>query len=108
MPAVYLIKEQLEALDYRMLGEMQPCIVITHANPDTNVAGTAHAAKRAIVKAHPANTGIAWVEFGSAAVEAECYPLNANESFSGPLTNTNQINCLFKVGGEKVTVAFSR
>lgn len=107
MPAVYLTKEQLEALDHRMLGSMQECIVITHANPDTNVAGASNEAKRAIVKAHPANTGITWVEFGAAAVEAQCYPLNKDESFSGPVTNTNKINCLFKVGGEKVTVAYS-
>jgi len=107
MPVVFLTEAHLQALDYRMLGSMQPSIVITHANPDTNVAGAAHACKRALIKAQPANTGIVWVNFGAAAVDLVGYPLNANESVSVPVTDTDEINCLFKVGGEKVTVVYS-
>jgi len=111
MPVVFLTKAQLAILTAiqsdMVIGSMQTCITITHANPDTNQAGASIVAKRACIKAHPANTGIVWVEFGAAAVDLECYPLNANESFSGPIANTDEINCLFKVGGEKVTVSFS-
>ena len=104
---VYLTAEQLAALDYRIIGTAQNCITITHASADTNVAGASHTCKRAIIKAHPANTGLAWVDFGTAAVDLACYPLNKDESVSVPVNNTDQINCLFKVGGEKVTVTYT-
>lgn len=107
MPVVFLTDEQLAALDYRILGTVQNCITITHASADTNQAGATHTAKRALIKAHPANTGITWVDFGQAAVDGACYPLNKDESVSVPVDDTDEINCLFKVGGEKVTVAYS-
>ena len=107
MPVVYLTDQQFEALDYRIIGTAQNCITITHASADTNQAGASNTCKRAIIKAHPANTGLAWVDFATAAVDLACYPLNANESLSVPVNNTDQINCLFKVGGEKVTVTFT-
>jgi len=107
MPVVFLTDDNLAALDYRIIGTAQNSITITHASADTNQAGASHACKRALIKAHPANTGIAWVEFGTAAVDLACYPLSKNESVSVPVNNTDQINCLFKVGGEKVTVTYT-
>ena len=107
MPVVYLTDAQIQALDYRIIGAVAETITITHANPDTNQAGASNACKRALIKAHPANGGITWVQFGAAAVEASAYPLSANESVSCPVNNTDQINCLFKVGDDKVEVLYS-
>lgn len=89
------------------IGVSKPCIIITHANPDTNVAGAANACKRILVKAHTINTGLVWVNFGTAAVALACYPLLAGQTYSGPADDTDEVNCLFKVGGEKVTVVYS-
>jgi len=82
------------------------CITITHANPDTNQAGASNVCNRALIKAHNANTGLVWVDFGQAAVDGACIDLPADHSISVPIQNTDQINCLFKVGGEKVSVAY--
>ena len=107
MPVVFLTDSQVEALDYRVIGTVAETITITHANADTNQAGASNSCKRATIKAHPANTGIAWVQFGAAAVDVSAWPLNANESVSVPIDDTDEINVLFKVGGEKVEVAYS-
>ncbi len=88
-------------------GVAQECIIITHANPDTNQAGANHACKRVLIRAHTTNTGLVWVNFGAAAVDGSDYPLDKGDAMSVPVTNTNQVNCLFKVGGEKVTVVYT-
>ena len=88
-------------------GVAQECIIITHANPDTNQAGANNSCKRVLIRAHTTNTGLVWVNFGAAAVDGSDYPLDAGDAMSVPVTNTNQVNCLFKVGGEKVTVIFT-
>lgn len=89
------------------IGEAKACILITHASADTNQAGADHACIRAMVKAFTTNTGLVWVDFGTAAVDVACIPLDAGQSVSVPVTNTNKINCLFKVGGENVAVVYS-
>jgi len=88
-------------------GVAQECIIITHANPDTNQAGANNACKRVLIRAHTTNTGLVWVNFGAAAVDGSDYPLDKGDAVSVPLANTNQVNCLFKVGGEKVTVVYT-
>jgi hypothetical protein len=89
------------------IGEAKAANTITHASADTNQAGADHDCVRAMVKAFTTNTGLVWVDFGTAAVDGACLPLDAGESVSVPVTNTNKINCLFKVGGEKVAVVYS-
>ena len=88
-------------------GTAQECTIITHVNPDTNQAGANHACKRVLIRAHTTNTGLVWVNFGAAAVDGSDYPLDKGDAMSVPITNTNQVNCLFKVGGEKVTVVYT-
>lgn len=89
------------------IGVTKTCIIMTHANTDTNVVGADHECKRVLVKAHTINTGLVWVNFSAAAVFLACYPLAAGETVSVPLANTNLVNCNFVVGGEKVTVVYS-
>jgi len=88
-------------------GIAQPCITITNANADQNTVGANHACKRVLIRAHTINTGLVWVDFNAAAVALACYPLAAGDSVSVPLTNTNLVNCLFKVANEKVTVVYT-
>ncbi len=86
--------------------ELQPVIVITHANADTNVAGAANPCNAVIIKADVKNVGIVWIDFGNAAVQDVCYPLDPGEWIRGDISNTDQINANFEVGGEKVFVAY--
>jgi hypothetical protein len=86
--------------------EVQPVITITHASADTNVAGAAHPCNTAIIKADVKNMGIAWVDFGKAAVQDACYPLDPGEWIRADISNTDRINANFEVGGEKVFVAY--
>jgi len=88
-------------------GTAQPCITITNANADQNTVGANHACKRVLIRAHTINTGLVWVDFNNAAVALACYPLAAGDSVGVPLTNTNLVNCLFKVANEKVTVVYT-
>jgi len=89
------------------IGVTKVCVIVTHANADTNVVGAAHECKRVLIKAFTANTGLVWVDFSNAAVIGACYPLDAGETVSVPISNTNLVNCNFVVGGEKVTVVYS-
>lgn len=84
-----------------------PVIMITHASADTNVVGATHACKAVLVRALTTNTGLTWVNFGAVAVDGTSYPLAAGDAVSVPLENTDDINCLFKVGGESVAVIYS-
>ena len=86
--------------------EVQPVITITHAAADTNQAGAAHPCNAAILKADVKNTGIAWIDFGNAAVQDACYPLDPGEWIKVSISNTDRINANFEVGGEKVFVAY--
>ena len=86
--------------------EVQPVITITHANPATNQAGAAHPCNEAIIKACVDNTSFAWIDFGKAAVQDACIPLDPGEWIRVDISNTDQINANFVVGGEKVFVAY--
>jgi len=88
-------------------GIAQPAIIITNGAADANTVGAAHACKRVLIRAFTTNTGLVWLDFGAAAVENACYPLDTGDAISVPLTNTNLINCLFKVANEKVTVIYT-
>jgi len=88
-------------------GEAQPAIIITNVAADANTVGAAHACTRVLIRAFTVNTGLVWVDFNNAAVENACYPLDAGDAISVPLSNTNLINCLFKVAGEDVSVIYT-
>lgn len=82
----------------------QPVIEITHANPNTNQAGAALIADRVVITADPQNTDIAWIDFGQAAVQNGCYPLEPGDSVTVRVANINQINVNFEIGGESVWI----
>jgi len=89
------------------IGLAKPAVYVTNASSATNTVGPDHACKRALIKAFTTNTGISWVNFGAAAVANQCFPLDAGESVSLPLDNTNEINVSFTVGNETIAVLYS-
>ena len=84
--------------------EAQAVIEITHANPNTNQAGAALIADRVVITADPQNTDIAWIDFGTAAVQNACYPLEPGDSVTVRVSNIDQINVNFEIGGESVWI----
>ncbi len=84
--------------------EAQPVIEITHANPDTNQAGGDQVAERVVITASPLNTDIAWLDFSQAAVQDACYPLEPGDSVTVMVSNLDQININFTIGGESVWI----
>ena len=102
-----LIGIHLEIIDEQpAAGPAQPVDKITHASADTNVTGADQPANRAVVKADVKNTGIAWIDFDTAAVQDECFPLDPGESLEVAIYNLNRINANFEVAGEKVFVVY--
>jgi hypothetical protein len=84
--------------------EAQPVIEITHANPNTNQAGASLIADRVVITADPQNTDLAWIDFGQAAVQNGCYPMEPGDSVTVRISNIDQINVNFEVGGESVWI----
>ncbi len=82
----------------------QPVVEITHVNPNTNQAGADLIADRVLILAHTQNTDIAWIDFGQAAVQNGCYPLEPGNSVRIRVSNLDQINVNFEVGGESVWI----
>lgn len=89
------------------IGVTKVAVIVTNVSSDSDTQGPDNDCKRVLIKAHPANTGIAWVNFGAGATDGGCYPLSANETVGVPLANTDLIHVLFKAGGEKVAVIYS-
>lgn len=87
--------------------EAQQVLNLTHANPNTSVQAAANACIEAIIKADVENTDIAWIDFGVAAVQDSCIPLDPGEWIKVPITNTNRIYANFEVGGEIVYIAYA-
>ncbi len=79
---------------------------MTHANADTDVAAAANPCNRAMIKADVNNTQVAWIDFGVAAVQDNCMPLDAGESITVSISNTDRIHANFEVGGEIVYIAY--
>lgn len=84
-------------------GEAQRVLNVTAA-ADTNIACAAQTCRAAHIKADVENTGIAWIDFGVAAVQSDCTPLDPGEWIIIPITNTNRINVNFEVADELVYV----
>ena len=87
-------------------GHAQPAIMITNVAADANTVGADHDCTAVLVRALTTNTGLVWVNFGANAVDGTSYPLDAGDAVSVKLTNTNLINCLFKVANETVAVIY--
>jgi len=85
-------------------GEAQPVVKLTHANPNTNVTPASQIANRVCIKADVNNTQTAWIDFRTAAVQNACFPLEAGESIEIAISNLDQINANFEVGGECVFI----
>jgi len=86
--------------------EAQQVLNLTHAVADTNVAAAAHVCNRALIKADVNNTQTAWLDFGVAAVQNDCMPLDPGEWVKVQLSNTDRINANFEVGGEIVYIVY--
>ncbi len=84
----------------------QPAIVITNALADTNTQGASHSCNEVLLRAAVGNAGMAWVNFGDAAVEDACMPIEAGEVVSVKLANTSDINVLFKSANDKIFVTY--
>ena len=87
--------------------EAQQVLNLTHVNPNTSVQAAANTCIEAIIKADVQNTGISWIDFGAAAVQNSCVPLDPGEWIKVPITNTNRIYANFEVGGEVVYIAYA-
>ena len=74
-----------------------PCIILTAAN---NIC------TRALIRAHTGNAGTIWIDFGPPAVVNNCYELTPGDAISVPLSNTNWINGILTVGGDRATIVF--
>jgi len=86
--------------------EAQQVLNLTHAVADTNIAAAAHVCDRALIKAGVGNTQTAWIDFGVAAVQNNCLPLDPGEWTRVSLSNTDRINANFEVGGEIVFIVY--
>jgi len=86
--------------------EVQQVLNLTHANPDTDVAAAAHPCNRALIKADVNNTQTVWIDFGVAAVQDNCMPLDAGEWIQISISNTDRIHANFEAGGEIVYIAY--
>ena len=86
--------------------EVKQVLNLTHANADTDVAAAANPCNRAMIKADVNNTQVAWIDFGVAAVQVNCMPLDAGESITVSISNTDRIHANFEVGGEIVYIAY--
>ncbi|RKY11458.1 MAG: hypothetical protein DRP65_04145 [Planctomycetota bacterium] len=84
--------------------EPQTVVELTHASANTNVTPASAPARIAIIKAHSRNTDIAWIDFGQAAVQDSCLPLEPGDTITVPISNLDQINANFEVGGEFVWI----
>lgn len=82
----------------------QPVIkqVGTLANTDYQVS--AFVCNTAEIKSSPENIGLVWVDFGQAAVQDDCRPLEPGESLTVSISNTNQIHANFENAGEVIFI----
>ncbi len=86
--------------------EVQQVLNLTHANPNTDIAAAANPCNRALIKADVNNTQTAWIDFGIAAVQNDCMPLDAGEWIRVAISNTDRIHANFEVGGEIVYIMY--
>jgi len=81
-------------------------LTVTNAAANTDTQCAAHLCDRALIKADNRNTDIVWVDFGAAAVQGSCIPLEPGESIRVDIDNTNEVHCNFVVANEKAFVVY--
>jgi len=81
-------------------------LTVTNAAANTDTQCAAYLCDRVLIKASSANTDIVWVDFGAAAVQGACLPLEPGESARVDIDNTNVIHCNFVVINEKAFVVY--
>lgn len=81
-------------------------LTVTNAVANTDTQPAANLCDIALIKASNLNTDIVWVNFGAAAVQGSCLPLEPGESIAVDVDNTNTIHCNFVVANEKAFVVF--
>lgn len=86
--------------------EARQVLNLTHAVANTNVAAATHVCNRALIKADVNNTQTTWIDFGIAAAQNNCMPLDAGEWIRVSISNTDRINANFEVGGEIVFIVY--
>ncbi len=91
-----------------VLRNVQSAIQVTNATPNVSTTAATNVATRALIRALTANNGTVWLDFGTAAVSGACFELTAGDSTTVPLSNTDEIRCLFTTGGDKVTILFEK
>ena len=85
-------------------GESQRVLNVTNVAANVSTACFAGAVQAAHIKADVNNTQTAWIDFGVAAVQADCLPLDPGEWVIMPMSNTNRINVNLEVANEIVFV----
>lgn len=86
------------------LTEALQVLNVTNVAANTNTVCAAQACKAAHIKADVQNVDMSWIDYGVAAVQDSCVPLDPGEWVIVPLSNTNRINVNFEVGGDVVYV----
>lgn len=84
--------------------EAQQVLNVTNVAANTNTVCAAGAVQAAHIKADVNNIGVAWIDFGAAAVQDSCIPLDPGEWIIMPISNTNRINVNFEIANEIVYV----
>jgi len=84
----------------------QSVLTVTNQAADTDTTAAAHLCDKALIKAGNQNTDIVWVQFGAAAVQGSCLPLEPGEDITVDIDNTNEIHCNFVVANEKAFVVY--
>jgi hypothetical protein len=84
----------------------QPAIKLTHANANTNVVAASQICSQVVIKANVQNAGISWINFGTAAVQNACLPLDPGDWVTVNLSNLDLINVNYEIGGECVFIIY--
>lgn len=84
--------------------EPQAVVKVTNGSADTNTTPAAQISNFVIIKAHTRNTDIAWIDFGQAAVQDDCLPLEPGDTITVPISNLDQINVNFEIADEVVWI----
>jgi len=84
----------------------RPALTVTNVAANTDTPAAANLCDKVLIKASNQNTDIVWVNFGVAAVQGSCIPLEPGESITVDLDNTSQVHCNFVVANEKAFIIF--
>ncbi len=84
----------------------QPAVILTNVAAGVNIVGGDNPCSRALLRSHPDNAGVIWVNCKEAAAEGSCWPLSIGDGIEFSLKNTNEINALLMSGGDKLTVIY--